>query len=229
MSDQQTNSGKTYSTYTGDFYWDIKGRPQTEVWGIIRQLYMEQLPKMIVAHERNSSSWSAHDLVDWRATFSPIEVIAWDLIKSRPNLVLYPQFPVFNYFIDFANPLLKVGLELDGKEFHDNATDRERDQMLAKYGWKIYRASGSLSMKDIELHEAFPHTGVRTEAERTVYLSEYQKWMSSSLNGLLEAISIYYFNKVHDESLDLIIFQTLQDSSHTGKQLISLTELTEPF
>lgn len=57
------------------------------------------------------------------------------------GLPLYPQFPLFNYFIDFANPYLRIGVELDGKQ-HDQNVDQERDDRLAEYGWSIFRIAG---------------------------------------------------------------------------------------
>jgi len=38
---------------------------------------------------------------------SPIEFNVWSDIRSN-GLMFYPQFPVLNYFIDFADPIRKI-------------------------------------------------------------------------------------------------------------------------
>jgi hypothetical protein len=80
--------------------------------------------------------------VDWTRLFTPIESWLWHDIRAV-DLVLYPQYPVGRYFVDFANPVAKVAIECDGEAFHqDKAKDAERDAKLAAMGWKVYRISG---------------------------------------------------------------------------------------
>jgi len=64
------------------------------------------------------------------------------------GIVLYPQFPIFNSFIDFANPYLKIGLELDGKDYHNLDKDYETDKKLSRFGWKIFRVTGKEANTD---------------------------------------------------------------------------------
>ena len=50
------------------------------------------------------------------------------------------EYQVENYFIDIAFPERKLGIELDGKEFHkDKTRDEKRDDWLKAQGWEIYR------------------------------------------------------------------------------------------
>ena len=55
---------------------------------------------------------------------------------SYYGIVLYPQYPVGNCIVDFGNPVLKIGLGLDGAEYHDSVKDYKRDLGLKReYGW----------------------------------------------------------------------------------------------
>jgi hypothetical protein len=73
---------------------------------------------------------------------TPIEQNFWSDIRSV-GLVMYPQYPAQGFFLDFANPAAKVGVECDGAEFHtDWKRDRERQAVLEGHGWRIYRISG---------------------------------------------------------------------------------------
>lgn len=84
--------------------------------------------------------------INWQ--FTPIEFNVWCDIRNI-GIPFYPQIPVLNYFIDFADPCKKIGIEVDGKEFHhDKGKDQKRDLKLQKEGWKIIRIPGSLSFKD---------------------------------------------------------------------------------
>jgi hypothetical protein len=47
-------------------------------------------------------------------------------------LVLYPQYPVGRYFVDFGNPVHKVAIECDGARWHSYRRDGARSgRMLA--------------------------------------------------------------------------------------------------
>lgn len=71
-----------------------------------------------------------------------IEENVWHDIRIV-NLPFVPEFPVKNYFIDFADPVLKIGIEVDGRRWHtDIDKDKIRQQELEKLGWIIYRIQG---------------------------------------------------------------------------------------
>lgn len=78
---------------------------------------------------------------DWLGVFTPIEQAAWGDIRCA-GLPLWPQLPVGRFFVDFGNPVVKVVLECDGKEWHDERKDAERDRELNSMGWRVFRASG---------------------------------------------------------------------------------------
>lgn len=76
--------------------------------------------------------------------WTPIGWKLWQDIRGLGRLHMVPQFPVGPYFLDFANPKRKIGLEADGKQYHDAERDRQRDQRLwDEFGWKVYRVSGA--------------------------------------------------------------------------------------
>ncbi|MGB3777043.1 MAG: DUF559 domain-containing protein, partial [Tunicatimonas sp.] len=114
----------------------------TDKWGFIRQAYVEKMPDIMKVSKDDVRRGISPYFIDWVPVFTPIEQEAWNSIRSTGGIAMYPQFPLFNYFIDFANPYLRIGLEMDGKDFHDQNKDKLRDQKLADYGWKIFRVSG---------------------------------------------------------------------------------------
>lgn len=86
--------------------------------------------------------------VRWGEVFTPIEAAMWHELR-RANLVFYPQLPVGRSFVDFGDPLHKIAIECDGKEFHlDVLKDRERDLALSRRGWQVLRISGADCLAD---------------------------------------------------------------------------------
>lgn len=83
---------------------------------------------------------SAYGLgIDWFSKFSPIEDKAWDCIRYV-GAPLYPQYPVGRFFIDFADPIRRIGIEIDGLAYHkDRKKDRVRQIEIEGHGWTIYR------------------------------------------------------------------------------------------
>ena len=74
---------------------------------------------------------------------TPIEESLWTDIRAE-GVVLYPQFPVGRFFVDYGNPAAKVAIECDGKEFHvDKAKDAARQAEIESMGWKVYRLTGA--------------------------------------------------------------------------------------
>ena len=75
-------------------------------------------------------------------SLSPIEDRLWQDIRDI-GMVLYPQYPVGRYFVDFGNPKSKVAIECDGKEFHkDKKADQQRQDEIEALGWVVYRFTG---------------------------------------------------------------------------------------
>lgn len=113
-------------------------------WSRIRRFY-DQYQLAIKAAGRNE--WADGDAYLWDhrggIQMTPIETWLWSDIRAL-DAVLYPQYPVGRYFVDFANPIAKVAIECDGAEWHnDKAKDAARDAELEAMGWTVYRISGS--------------------------------------------------------------------------------------
>lgn len=76
--------------------------------------------------------------------WTPIEWKLWQDIRCTGRMHMLPQYPVGPYFLDFANPKHKIGLEADGKDYHDTERDRRRDQHLwDAFGWRVFRVTGA--------------------------------------------------------------------------------------
>lgn len=109
----------------------------------IRQSYEMQMPEIMKAGERDRIGRIDPNWLPWHEMFSPIEADTWNMIRSL-GVTLYPQVPVLGYFLDFANPYIRVALEVDGREWHqDVERDRIRDTNIGGLGWHVYRCTGS--------------------------------------------------------------------------------------
>lgn len=86
---------------------------------------------------------------------SPIEKSFWNAhqkLALRELAGLVPQHPVGRFFLDFALPGLKIGIELDGFATHsstaDIARDRQRQRAIEAAGWRIIRFGGAEVHRD---------------------------------------------------------------------------------
>jgi very-short-patch-repair endonuclease len=122
-----------------------KARGWQSKFSVIRAAYNYYLPSILAAARTGHSI--NPNIVTWE--FSPIEDNAWGQIRAL-GLPFYPQFPILDYFADFADPLRKIAIELDGKKFHDKKRDDIRDSRLHKEGWKIYRITGRIASRYLE-------------------------------------------------------------------------------
>lgn len=108
---------------------------------------IEDRLKIREAYARWTPRSDPYSYFKWDETFSPIERLVWSEIRML-GLPFYPEFPVGKYFIDFADPIKKIGIEVDGKEFHqDREKDKFRQNELENLGWMIFRISGSTVYK----------------------------------------------------------------------------------
>lgn len=183
------------------------------------RLYYSLYEERIVNHCKNDR-YTYYDAyaVDWVSLFTPIEQKAWSSIRSKGGLVLYPQYPVLGYFIDFANPLLKIGLELDGKQYHVKERDSKRDYELSVLGWRIYRVTGSemnnnsyKDFYDFEEDELFDEYNNCDDA-----WSEIKNWILYSGDGVIEAIKHVHFSR---GETDHRLVKYCQDSLETHRSL----------
>jgi hypothetical protein len=104
-------------------------------WEKIRAAWKEVEP-LIRNRGRVDPYW-----FDW--DFTPIERNVWTDIRSQ-GVPMYPQVPVGPYFLDFGDPLLRIGVEADGAAYHNVERDRRRDERLWNdHGWRVFRVSGA--------------------------------------------------------------------------------------
>jgi len=191
----------------------------TDKWGFFRQVYMENISSIIETSKNDIRKWDNDYYLNWRNHFSPIEKIAWDSIKEMGNLVLYPQFPVFNHFIDFANPYLKIGIELDGKDYHNIEKDTERDLKFKRFGWKIFRISGKeanhIYLNNLELDEK--------EIINEEKIIQIQNWILNSCDGILTAIKYWYFSNEEERKKNFKYYLNIEES----KEVIDIHSLVK--
>ncbi len=113
----------------------------THNWQLIREFYKMVEPRIMA---EKSSEWGI-DPYAWDTgliRMTPIESLLWSDIRDV-GLVVYPQYPVAGFFVDFANPKAKVAIECDGEAYHrDKSKDAVRDAKLAALGWAVYRITG---------------------------------------------------------------------------------------
>lgn len=123
----------------------------------IRGMYQEFRQDILDAGPRQ---WGIDPYAaDWVQVFSPIESALWCDIRAA-GIVMYPQYPVLGYFVDFGNPCARVAIECDGRAYHtDRAKDAARQREIEAQGWTVYRISGRECLKDSD-----PDTGSAGEA-----------------------------------------------------------------
>lgn len=170
----------------------------------IRDHYEYLTPLIMERSVKHPRSWVSPYCteIDWIKIFTPIEYDTWHSIRSNGRIPLYPQYPVLNYFLDFGNPYLKIGVECDGADFHlDKKKDNDRDYELKQVGWSIYRISGSdcWRVPSAEYYDLVYHL----EEDRYSILKEFY---DTTVDGLIKALSIgfcednYYEDEYVNES-----------------------------
>ncbi len=107
----------------------------------IRAFWKEHAPEILATPADrwlNSELWADEPAIE----MTPIERAFWH-DAHYTGLVLYPQWPIGPYFADFANPVAKVVIECDGRQWHaDKQKDAERDAFMRNEGWTVYRFTG---------------------------------------------------------------------------------------
>lgn len=117
-------------------------------WAAIRAFYREAEPDILAAGRNewgiDTYLWDELGIIH----MTPIEYWLWHDIRAN-DAVLYPQYPIGRYFVDFANPVAKVAVECDGAAYHtDREKDARRDAELEAIGWSVYRAPGWMCRTD---------------------------------------------------------------------------------
>lgn len=166
----------------------------------IRHHY-SSLPLLLQANSSHPNIWiNPYGEINWAEYFTPIEEYTWMALRSIGNCPLYPQYPALKYFIDFANPLAKVGIECDGFDYHqDKEKDIRRDTELLKEDWAIFRISGSDCFRG---EEDYYDMSYKEEGEK---YRIYENYFMNTIEGLIRSISLYYFrHTIFDRHVDIM-------------------------
>jgi hypothetical protein len=146
-----------------------------------RDYYQAHEKEIIILSKTHPHTWYESYPIDWSTVLTPIEMEIWDIIRSTGRIVMYPQYPVLNYFVDFANPGKKIIVEVDGKDYHtDKDKDYLRDQELYSKGWKVFRISGAEAYKQVEYDED-------EEGD------DYVDWVKNTGEGIIWAMRQIFF------------------------------------
>jgi very-short-patch-repair endonuclease len=126
--------------------------------------------RFIRAVPANRWAFDAYDFVRDGRFFTPIEREFWSVIRIN-GIVLYPQYPVGRFTVDFGNPVAGVAVECDGAAYHqDHAKEMARDAEIRAEGWEIFHLQG----KEI-FQEWYPgyHNGLRYDLDEWDDEDEY--------------------------------------------------------
>ncbi len=165
----------------------------------IRRLYARVLPKWMATYSETGRQFYDPYLMDWE--FTPIERDVWCDIRCA-GVPFYPQMPVLNYFIDFGNPFLKIGIECDGKEWHNAERDAARDARLSAEGWEIYRIPGHECRRSLDMDRGHDYN---EQPDR----DKVARYFMDTSEGIIDAIKFQYFGGEIPENMRLAVSSTL--------------------
>lgn len=158
----------------------------------ISEYYKIENDNIIELAKRDKCAYYNIYAFGWEEIFTPIELEAWYSIRSKGRLVLYPQYPVLNYHLDFANPYLKIALELDGAKYHDKEKDLKRDNNLRALGWTVYRISGrEMNNMNYKNFNDMINEGIDDLHDIS---AEINNWIGCTGDGVITAIRVKHFN-----------------------------------
>lgn len=125
--------------------------------------------------------------MDWVNYMTVIEQNVWSDIRYL-GLPFLPQFPVKRYFLDFADPVKKIGIEADGKRWHEGREiqDRERQEELEQDGWEIVRIQGWKTFKSRMNYFSWMEEEESSDPER--YQESLGEFQRESSEGILTLV-----------------------------------------
>lgn len=136
-------------------------------------------------------------------TLSYLERDIVDRLLKIDGLDFDSNFKVGPYFVDIAFPKHKVGLEIDGQEYHSTEAQITKDQFRQEYleqvkGWKIERIPGWFCYRHPEITMAKVLRHVPEVKDHPIYLDGCEKAKQWHVRDLLnrgekeKAIDILY-------------------------------------
>jgi hypothetical protein len=180
-----------------------KGENYFSVLQRIKKYYQLNEKDILEQAKKNPYHFYRSSPMNWYTFFSPLEEQVWQVIKSVGRVPLYPQYPVLNYFLDFANPHFKIAVEADGKQWHNEEKDRIRDENLVNAGWKVFRVGSRDIFNIVDIDDL----DFYYEADR----EKYEDYLMNTIEGVIESIKQIYFNRREPNHL---FFDTYYRSLH---------------
>jgi very-short-patch-repair endonuclease len=156
---------------------------------IIRRYYTDALLDIMNLAKKDLGVRYCKYPFDWR--FNKNEESLWGSIVRNPQMVMYPEFPVLDRFVDFGNPFLRTAIEADSKAFHDKEIDTERDRQLLDECWKTFRVSYEENMRTFR--ESGDISEMILDGHEIEALEELKNWMLNTSDGVVDAICFFYF------------------------------------
>lgn len=124
--------------------------------------------------------------------FTPIEWDVWTVARGLAFDIL-PQYPSEGYFLDFANPFLRLAIECDGRAYHSGASnkarDEKRDTVLCGAGWSVLRIDGS---RCVRLREDPTELAELIDPDSTEARDNLRAWLTSTPEGILTVLADHY-------------------------------------
>jgi len=138
-----------------------------------------------------------YEIQPWDQTLAPIELEVFREIRGT-GLRLYPIFPVApGTFLHFANPFLRIGIEIVFKNTPPTLLNRKR-LLLKSQRWVIYTIPSQCC--DLSIEEFFKSRRTRDNVEfedlsHLHQLQFFEKFHRENITCLLEYIRYKHFEK----------------------------------
>jgi hypothetical protein len=179
--------------------------------GLIREVYEiinPSIMKRAAIGDRNH--WY---VLEWLFPFAPNARRMWGIIREIP-MGLYPQYPVMQYFLDFADPYRRIAVFIEEKTRWESDEIDYQDRLLITHGWKIFRIP--IKVADTYESDLLPEYLIDVYdlgAKSKEQLLERKTWddelSKKTIDGFLRWLKNTYFKK---EKLTSIHFRE-QDPS----------------
>ncbi len=111
---------------------------------VIDNFYKDELDRLIKQYPRMDTSYVVSCI-----PMNIVEKMAWIELKQL-GLPFLPQLPVGRFYPDFCDPVKKIIIEIDGKDWHEVEKDRKRDIELNNLGYTVHRFKAYLVSQELE-------------------------------------------------------------------------------
>lgn len=173
---------------------DVDPSNWKEGYRLIKKFYILNEPEILKHQKRNFFKVYATPI--WKF-MNEVEQHFYVQCMSIGGPALYPLYFAHGYYLDFAIPYLKIGIEIDGKAFHDAEKDAKRDGDLTEFGWSIIRISASDVLKEQKwLSDIESNFDIMDNRERNLAI---ERFFSDGCIGLIYALRFNFFDSMNQE------------------------------